>query len=179
MISLPDRIPLIHLAESVQVRCEVAWLRGRIERAAEASGMHGFWMAEDVARGVVDYLRDHHEGTIIPLEALMAKLRALLRRIDFPEVAGHLDLSPPPVPVELAQLADLAGPGYELVFFQLLDSRLNLLLGAGAREVRVHGLRACVRQLRGASRWRRDCRHLESEILGHIKARKLVPLAGE
>jgi hypothetical protein len=166
---------MIRLGERVHTACEEDWLRDRIACAAEACGRGDFWMAGDVAHGLVDYLEHAYEGTAIDLPELIGKLKRLLEQIDCKDVAGHLDASPPPMPVELTGLATDAGNGFELFFFRLLDSHITSLAQVGVREVRLTGMRSCVRQLRGARRWRRDCDRLVDEILAFIRSKAMHP----
>lgn len=169
MICLPQRHPLLRVGDLPLVQCNEDWLQQRIEQAAQAAGRGDFWLASEIARGVMEYLENSYKGTVISLPALLDRVRALLARLDCADVAEHLDGSPPPATVSLAQLADEAGDGYELHFFSRLRDRLQACAANGVREVHITGLRPCVRQLRRAAKWRKDCEALAREILAFIQ----------
>lgn len=149
--------------------CEEAWLRHRLELAAVQAGRGDFWPMGDMARGVMEYLGLHYPGTAIDLPALIDKIQALLQRVGCGDIAGHLDTSPPPIPLTMPDLAVTAGNGFELIFFRILGQELKAMDEQGVREVALVGLRECVHLLRGTGKWRRDCAELEAEIRSFIR----------
>jgi hypothetical protein len=160
---------LLRVGDLPLAPCQEDWLQRRIEQAAQAAGRGEFWLASEIARGVMEYLERDYKGTVIALPALLDRVRALLARLDCADVAAHLDGTPPPATVSLAQLADEAGDGFELHFFARLRDRLVACAANGVREVHITGLRPCVQQLRRAAKWRKDCEALAREILAFIR----------
>lgn len=175
MISLPGQQPLLRVGNLPMEPCDEEWIRHRIEEAARAAGRGDFWLAQDIARGMMEYLVRSYEGTAIPLGALLDRMRALLAKLDCADVAAHLDTTPPPPVLRLADFAREAGNGFELHFFAGLRRHLEACAAHGAREVKVRDLRPCVRQLRGAGKWRKDCEALAREILDFIASHQLAP----
>lgn len=175
MISLPQFTPMIRVGPLRLAPCEESWLRGRLETAAAEAGRGEFWPTADIARGVIEYLEQHYEGSAIDLTALIGKIRALLVRVGCADIAGLLDPSPPPVPVSLTDLAASAGNGFELFFFEMLRQELDLLADHGVRQVQLNGLHACVRLLRRAGKWRRDCAELADEIVAFVRWHEMTP----
>ncbi len=169
MICLPQRQPLLRVGDLPLAPCQEDWLQARIGQAAQAAGRGDFWLAGEIARGVMEYLERDYQGTVIALPALLDRVRALLARLDCADVAAHLDATPPPATVSLAELADEAGDGFELHFFSRLRDRLVACAAHGVREVHLTGLRPCVQHLRRAATWRKDCEALAHEILAFIK----------
>lgn len=155
--------------------CDEEWIRVRIEEAARAAGRGEFWLAEDIARGLMEYLARHYQGTVIALPALLERMRALLAKLDCADVAAQIDATPPPPVLHLAELAREAGNGFELHFFAGLRRHLEACAAHGVREVKVRELRPCVRQLRGTGKWRKDCEALAREILAFIASHQLAP----
>lgn len=148
MICLPARLPLIQVGT-----CEVAhygprWIEGSIERAAREAGHETWIFAEDVAQGVIQYLRDLFPGSSIALADLFERIGATLRAIGFHDVAEHLRVEPPPVEISLSEIARRAAPGFDLLFFRLLDERIAQLRTDGVSSVRFTGLEASSRILR-------------------------------
>lgn len=175
MICLPNQQPMLRIGDLPPAPCEEEWLQQRIEEAAHAAGRGEFWVAADIARGVMDYLADHYQGSAIALPSLLERIRNLLAKIDCADVAEHLDGTPPPTHLSLPQLAAEAGNGFELHFFADLGRRLAACAAHGVREVRVSGIKSCVRHLRGAAKWRKDCEALEHEILAFIRSHRVAP----
>ena len=175
MISLPHRQPLLSVGNLPMEPCDEEWIRQRIEEAARASGRGEFWLAEDIARGIMEYLSRNYQGTVIPLPALLERMKALLAKLDCADVAAHLDTTPPPPVLRLADFAREAGNGFELHFFAGLRRHLEACAAHGAREVKVRDLRPCVRHLRGTGKWRKDCEALAREILDFIASHRLSP----
>lgn len=70
---------------------------------------------------------------------------------------------------DLCELARESGAGCELVFFPLLRADVRRQLQGRAPLVRFRGLRACVKQLAGSTRWSSRCRGLEEQILGFLR----------
>ena len=175
MICLPSQQPLLRIGDLPLAPCEEQWLQERIEQAAAAAGRGEFWLAADVARGVMDYLAGHHPGSTIDLAALLDRVRALLARIDCPDVAEYLDSSPPPQRLSLDDLAAEAGNGFELQFFAILRRFLESCARHGIREIRLSGIKSCVRSLRNARKWRPDCESLEQEIIAFVRHHRLNP----
>lgn len=175
MISLPQRQPLLSIGDLPLSPCDGEWLQARIEEAAQAAGRGDFWLARDIACGIMLYLEKDFVGTVIALPNLLERVRMLLEKLDCADVAAHLDSSPPPMHFWLPQIAEEAGNGFELAFFSSLRARLEACTAHGVREVRLSGLRPCVQHLRGAAKWRKDCESLATEILYFIRQHHLAP----
>jgi len=84
-------------------------------------------------------------------------------------VAGEYQTLPPPVRVCLLEVARKAGEGFELLFFQILRKRLQEAVASGTRQIECDRLQECVKALRRAKHWRRDCRGLQSEIVEFVR----------
>lgn len=165
MICLIHNTPLLQIGDLPLKPFETGWLRARIAEAARAAGRgEDFWAADDIARGVLEYLREHYDGTAITLHGLFAKLECLLQRIGCQDIARHLPRHPPPFQIPLDELARQAGDGFELMFFHALHRQLSEFARHGVLEVELSGLRDCVKTLRRARNWRKDCKTLASEI---------------
>jgi len=92
-----------------------------------------------------------------------------LQVIGYSDVARHFRTMPPPVRISLVEIAREAGEGYELLFFELLRSRLRGIIFSEARQVEICDLHRCVKLLRSAKNWRRDCSGLRGEIVSFVR----------
>jgi hypothetical protein len=94
----------------------------------------------------------------------------VLQVIGYSDVARCFQTLPPPVKISLSDLARRAGNGFELVFFELLRTRLRDIPDSAAQQVELSDLHACVKLLRGAKVWRSDCAELTGEIVQFVRS---------
>ena len=73
--------------------------------------------------------------------------------------------------MDLFRLATEVAGGCELVFFPSLHDELRKLLEKSPRLLRLHGLRDCVKHLRGTRRWTPDCEQLSDYIVDFLRRR--------
>jgi hypothetical protein len=76
----------------------------------------------------------------------------------------------PPFELSLSDLAEEAGPGYELAFFQLLRERIQPALCDRSSNLEIYGLQSCVRHLQSVKTWSRECSLLRNEIVNFLRA---------
>lgn len=163
MIALPQAMPFIRIGSSSLAVCRADWLSETLQNAARDTDVPS-WFAEDISRGVENFLVNHYRGTVIDSEDLFEKIDATLRKLGLVEVAENVDRTPPPVRISLAEIARRAGTGYELAFFRLLGEQLKSAAAGGATRVECHGMRRCVRRLASAKKYSVRCRELQGEI---------------
>ena len=93
-----------------------------------------------------------------------------LQAIGYAEVALRLDSVVPPFELSLSELAEEAGPGYELAFFRLLKERIQPALSDRGSSLDIYGLQSCVRHLQSVKTWSRECSQLRNEIVHFLRA---------
>lgn len=164
MICLASHLPLLRVGRHDIAHYEVHWLEGVLQEAARQAGHEAWWPAGDVARGVLQYLRDRFEENIITLQDLFTRVSQTLRSIGFPEIASAVRPEPPPLEVCLLELAREA-EGLELGFLQGLLRELGELRTTGTPRLELVNLRDAVLCLRGEADWTAGCRELEEEIV--------------
>lgn len=165
MICLASHLPLLRVGRHDISHYEVHWLEGVLQQAARQAGHEGWWPAGDVARGVLQYLRDRFDENIITLHDLFYRVSQTLQKIGFPEIASAVRPEPPPFEVCLLELAREA-QGLELGFMPGLVRELGELRMTGTPRLELINLRAAVLCLRGTKEWNAGCRELEEEIVG-------------
>lgn len=170
MIGLPDQIPLIRYADGDLASFEKPWLIQSLCRAAQRAGYDKWWLADHVARSVESYLRDDFQGSVVPIEGLRDAVASVLGVIGYSDIADQFEPMPPPVRVSLESIALEADAGYELAFFNILRSRIRGIIDSPSIHVELFDLHPCVKRLRSAKIWRRDCSGLRSEIVRFIRA---------
>jgi hypothetical protein len=164
MICLASHLPLLRVGRHDIAHYEVHWLEGVLREAAREAGHEAWWPAGDVARGVLQYLRDRFEENIITLHDLFSRVSQTLRSIGFPEIASAVRPEPPPLEVCLLELAREA-EGLELGFLQGLLRELGELHTTGTPRLELINLREAILCLRGETGWTAGCRELEEEIV--------------
>ncbi len=160
-----DRGEVVHYDES--------WVFHLIREAAERSGHEDSWFADDIAKGVILYLKEKFQRTSIGIEEFFTKIERTLHAVGFPDIAGNLEQSPPPAQLSLIRLAEEAGHGFELMFFQLLGERVAGVRDSGARRLHCTELQPAVRRITGVERWNEDCDRLQTEILDFVASELL------
>jgi len=169
MIALADNLPLVRLPDRRAVRFERLWLERAVAEAAEGAGYHRWWLASHVAESVTSYLELEFEENVIGSQCLLTLVSSVLQVIGYPEVARGFRLPDPPLRISLDALAESAGAGYELAFFHNLDDTLRRILSGRAARVELCDLTECVKRLRRARAWRKDCAALRNEIVAHVR----------
>ncbi len=170
MIALADNLPLVQLADRRAVRFERAWFERAVVEAAESAGYSRWWLAPHVAESVLTYLECEFEENVIASQCLCTLASSVLQVIGYPDVARCFQLPDPPVRISLTTLANSAGAGYELAFFNELDRSIRKAFATRTSRVELCGLTECVKHLRRTRTWRKDCAELRNEIVAHIRS---------
>jgi hypothetical protein len=169
LIALADNLPLVRLSDQRAIKYERIWLEREVAEAAEGAGFSRWWLAPLVAESVTAYLELELEENIIASQCLRTLVSSVLQVIGYPEVARGFQLPEPPVRISLAALAESAGAGYELAFFHELDCTLRRVLSSRTSRIEFCDLADCVKRLRRARSWRKDCAALRNEIVAHVR----------
>jgi hypothetical protein len=170
VIALLDSLPLLRQTESENCSIRQDWLCFCLLRAAEKAGYRRWWLAEHVAASVLCYLSKTYENNVITPKQLRDIVVSALQSIGYAEIALRLDTVAPPFEVCLSELAEEAGPGYELAFFQLLKERIQPAFCEPAASLDIYGLHTCVRHLQSVKTWSRGCSLLRNEIVNFLRA---------
>jgi hypothetical protein len=170
VIALRDSLPLLRHSENEHCAIRQQWLCFCLYRAAEKAGYSRWWLAEHVAASVLCYLSETYEKNVITSEQLRKFVRCALQAIGFAEIALRLDAVVPPFELSLSDLAEEAGPGYELAFFRLLQERIQTAFCDRTSSLDIYGLQSCVRHLQSVKTWSRGCSQLRSEIVHFLRA---------
>jgi hypothetical protein len=146
-----------------------AWLSTAVVRAAETAGYKKWWLTTHVTESISSFLQQEFDGNVVGIARLEKAVQSVLQVIGYSDVAECFRTLPPPALLRLDEMARRAGTGYELVFFGMLRDGLREIIGSPARQVRVEGLHDCVKTLRNAKNWSRDCSGLLGEIVDFIR----------
>jgi hypothetical protein len=170
VIALRNYLPLLRHAGDKHSVIRRDWLYFCLRRAAEKSGYDRWWLAEHVAAGVMCHLATTYQKNVITTRQLRDVVLSVLQSIGYAEVALHFQTLDLPFELSLSELAQEAGPGYELAFFRLLKERIQPALSNQASNLDFYGLQSCVRHLQSAKAWNRSCSELRSEIVEFLRA---------
>lgn len=170
MIALRDSLPLLRQSENEHCAIRPDWLCSCLFRAAEKAGYRRWWLAEHVVASVLCYLSKTYGSNVITPKQLREIVVSALQSIGYAEVALRLDIISPPFVLCLSELAEEAGPGYELAFFRLLKERIQPAFCDHASNLDIYGLQTCVRHLQSVKTWSRGCSLLRNEIVNFLRA---------
>ncbi len=170
MIALRDSLPLLRQRENEHCAIRQDWVCYCLFRAAEKAGYRRWWLAEHVAASVLHYLSRTYGSNVITSQQLRQIVASALQAIGYAEVALRLEAISPPFELSLSELAEEAGPGYELAFFRLLKERIQPAFCDHIWSLDIYGLQSCVRHLQSVKTWSRECSLLRSEIVNFLRA---------
>lgn len=169
MIAFRDNLPLVRFPDGQILPFERAWLSSSLARAADFAGYKKWWLVPHVTESVTNYLEQDFDESVVTTSRLEKAVQSVLQVIGYGDVAKHFRPAPPPVRISLAEIARDAGHGYELIFFELLRARLREAMDAHVERVEICDAHHCVKMLRSAKNWRRDCRGLLDEIVDFVR----------
>ena len=169
MICILGNRPVIQVGRQQVTGYGNDWLRQSIIRGAEAAEREDFPFIDDLMEGILHYLEHKCPLRLLTVEELHARVRRMLERIGCDAIAQSLPLLAPPVTISLEQAAREAGNGFELAFFHHIHDEIEDLRSHGAEEIRFTNTRDCVKTLRAAKQWNRDCENLHEEIITFLK----------
>lgn len=142
-----------------------------LTQAAREEGYAHWWVAEDLLVGVRVYLIREHAGEVLESTDLERTLMTALRAIGHPEIARRINLTARRNLVCLETLAQEAGPGFELAFWQLLDAALDDVVNSPRPAAHFYRLKVAVLIMLGATRWSPACERLKDLITAKIHHR--------
>src|SRR5436190_10299088 len=171
MVAFKEEFPYLRGDSGQLFEFDQAWLRAAITRAANDAGYPKWWLTDHVTESIAFYLRLRNDESVVPFDQLSQTVRYVLKVIGYKEIVPHFVPGPPPVSCSLLTIAQEAGAGYELAFFDGLEKRISALVNAGADSVLLCDLQACVKHLRGAKAWTRTCDTLREEVICFVRER--------
>ena len=125
------------------------------------------WMVEHVVQSIVHYVRHQLNKDSVTLQDFIEIAQEVLKT--FIEESESKPPEPHQENFDLYQLAQRAGHGFELRFYEMLRENIRDAAGRGKTAYVFTGLRRCVKLLAGKQRWRIRCRRLNDEIVEFIR----------
>src|SRR5215831_3015853 len=171
MVAFKEEFPYLRTSSGQIFEFSRDWLHAAITRAADEAGYPSWWLTDHVTESIAFYLQLRNDENVVAFSQLSQTVRYVLNAIGYKEIVPHFAPSPPPISISLLDIAQHAGAGYELAFFDLLEKRINALIATGADNLRLCSLQSCVKHLRGAKMWTRSCDALREEIVCFVRER--------
>ncbi|MEY2486375.1 MAG: hypothetical protein QOG67_1603 [Verrucomicrobiota bacterium] len=177
MVAFKEEFPYLRCESGQLFEFDRDWLHAAITRAADRAGYPRWWLTDHVTESIAFYLRLRTDESVVAFSQLSQTVRYVLKVIGYKEIIPHFTPAPPPISISLIDIADEAGAGYELAFFDLLEKRINGLLEMGVENLKLCSLQGCVKHLRGVKVWTRACDILREEIVCFVRE-KLTTASG-
>src|SRR5580765_7604016 len=149
MVAFKEEFPYLRCDSGQLFEFNRDWLHAAITRAADKAGYPSWWLTDHVTESIAFYLRLRTDESVVAFSQLSQTVRYVLKVIGYKEIIPHFSPAPPPISISLVDIAQEAGTGYELAFFDLLEKRINALLETGVDNLRLVSLSPCVKHLRG------------------------------
>jgi hypothetical protein len=169
MVAFKEEFPYLRCESGQLFEFDRDWLHAAITRAADRAGYPRWWLTDHVTESIAFYLRLRTDESVVAFSQLSQTVRYVLKVIGYKEIIPHFTPAPPPISISLIDIADEAGAGYELAFFDLLEKRINGLLEMGVENLKLCSLQGCVKHLRGVKVWTRACDILREEIVCFVR----------
>lgn len=170
MIAFHNNLPVISLTNGRIVVFEREWLCRALGVAANRAGYPKWWLADHVAKSVQMWLEQVGETTpTVPVALLTRAVRGALQVIGYAEVGERFEAVAPFSRISLVELAEDAGDGFELAFFNELGGRLREVIELGGSYCELHGIEPCVKTLKRKRAWGRECAALQAEIVNFAR----------
>jgi len=169
MVAFKEEFPYLRCDSGQLFEFNQQWLHAAITRAADQAGYPSWWLTDHITESIAFYLRLRNDEPVVPFDQLSQTVRYVLKVIGYKEIIPFFSPSPPPISFSLLDIAQAAGAGYELAFFDGLEKRIAALVNTGTDSLQLCGLQACVKHLRGAKTWTRACDSLREEVVCFIR----------
>ncbi|MBA2271517.1 MAG: hypothetical protein H0W20_13125 [Chthoniobacterales bacterium] len=169
MVAFKEEFPYLRCDSGQLFEFNQQWLHAAITRAADQAGYPSWWLTDHITESITFYLRLRNDEPVVPISQLSQTVRYVLKVIGYKEIIPYFAPSPPPIAFSLLEVAEAAGAGYELAFFDGLEKRIAALVSTGTDSLQFYGLNACVKHLRGAKAWTRACDTLRDEVICFVR----------
>src|SRR5436190_3735267 len=171
MVAFKEEFPYLRGDSGQLFEFDRAWLHAAITRAADKAGYPRWWLTDHVTESIAFYLRLRNDESVVPFDQLSQTVRYVLKVIGYKEIVPHFVPSPPPVSFSLLEIAQEAGAGYELAFFDGLKKRTTPLVSAPPDIFHLCDLQPWVKHLRGPKMGIRVCVTLREEVICFVRGR--------
>lgn len=169
MVAFKEEFPYLRCDSGQLFEFNQKWLHAAITRAADQAGYPSWWLTDHITESIAFYLRLRNDEPVVPFDQLSQTVRYVLKVIGYKEIIPYFSPTPPPIAFSLLEIAEAAGTGYELAFFDGLEKRITALVNTGTDSLQLFGLQACVKHLRGAKTWTRACDTLREEVVCFVR----------
>jgi hypothetical protein len=169
MVAFKEEFPYLRCESGQLFEFNQKWLHAAITRAADQAGYPSWWLTDHVTESIAFYLRLRNDEPVVPFSQLSQTVRYVLKVIGYHEIVPYFSPAPPPISISLVDIAEQAGAGYELAFFDALEKRIAALVSTGADSIHICALQGCVKHLRAAKTWTRACDTLREEIVCFVR----------
>jgi len=175
MICIAGNMPVLKIGAHHTANYDTFWIRRAIKNAALRASQPHFAFVDDVYDGIVFYLEHKCSLRLLSIEALYHRIRHTLKRIGCEAVANALQIECPPITISLERAAIEAGNGYELAFYQILQTNMLDLKTRGVREIFFSDIKASILRLNQTNLWHAECDQLENDIILWLKNANTQP----
>ncbi len=173
MVAFKEEFPYLRADSGQLFEFNRDWLQAAIRQAADRAGYPSWWLTEHVTESIAFYLRLRNDEPVVAFSQLNQTVRYVLKVIGYKEIVPHFQPAPPPLSISLFEVAEAAGDGYELAFFDLLEKRVSAIVATGATSLHFFGLQPAIKLLCSVKTWTRACDVLREEVTCFIREKLL------
>src|SRR5919205_3210314 len=140
MVAFKEEFPYLRCDSGQLFEFDREWLHAAITRAASEAGYPSWWLTDHVTESIAFYLRLRTDECVVAFSQLSQTVQYVLKVIGYKEIIPHFAPAPPPISLSLVEIAEAAGAGYELAFFDGLEKRISALVETGTDSLQLVGL---------------------------------------
>lgn len=174
MIAINRQRPLLRIGHYCITDYDETWFAQALDDATQRMGGDLTPFRNELLKAISYYLEEICGLQVLPLEILHARIKNMLKQIGMNNLAQHWQLTPPPITINLNNLAE--GSPYPLFFFTQLQNELKKLRHSGIEDCIFANIRECVLTLESATRWTSRCEKTADTIIDIIKTSYKSPL---
>ena len=177
MVAFKEEFPYLRCDSGQLFEFNRDWLHAAITRAADQAGYPSWWLTDHVTESIAFYLRLRNDESVVAFSQLSQTVRYVLKVIGYKEIVPYFQPTPPPISISLFDIAQEAGTGYELAFFDLSKNGSSRSSTPAPITCISVACSPAIKHLRGAKVWTRACD--ASARRSHLfRARKTCSHAG-
>lgn len=150
MIAFKKNRPILQVGAGFISEYNSEWLSRALDLAAERAGIE-IPLKNDLIASILYYLEQSCDLSVLPVDELFEKIKNMLRTVGLSPLANHLANTPPPYPVNVAEIAK-KNP-LPLFFLNELKHEVAELNNLGLTNYDFKDLRPCVLALQGHKKW--------------------------
>lgn len=140
-----------------------------LRKASEASTGDNWIHAESFARALLEHFISNVQENMMSLDTFEEIIRFVLKKLNLEGLADSFEYIPAQSIIDLGQLTAGNSVPMEIDFYHRLRKQVEEALALHPQALHIRNIRPCVKNLRGAKRWRKKCHRQHDELVDFLR----------